>query len=232
MAKKNPTPRWPLAIRQYVIDLRAANLTYREMYEEVTDPELEQKVGVSPLDPKVHTFDSFRWRATHLPAEEIAQARTEWKEKIKNLRWATTLSRMQGISGLIDRLMKALKDGEIEEKTDLLSQLRLMIEQMRKEESADADREALASVGSTRILLANPKFVSINPVMLQELFMMLRHEIGGIHQLDFKALSIRELVELRAAVDDAMLHKQPTIPLAECELLENNENDEDDENDG
>jgi hypothetical protein len=206
----SPAPRWSPKIRQWVIDQRAASVDTRSIYNEVTHTEFEDKNGFPRLDPAVHSFVSFRHRVYKLPRDAILEAREEWKNRMADIRWASELARVKGLSDLVEKVYQAINEGDnILDHTEALGQLRLMMEQIRKEEAADADRLALAlSGGDKRILLANPKRVELDGDLMTEMLLTFRQELGGLHTIDFSSFSEKELDDLIEAVTAARTQKR------------------------
>jgi len=190
---KAKIPPWPKALKAYVLTQLAACVPYHEIYKTVTTPDFEKRTGIKSLDPEIFSYQNFRARALHIPRDKVQAAHEEWKSRFDDVRWAEEKARVQGLSDLIDKLLQSIENGELD--TGLVTETRLLMEQIRKERNTDADRAALAASG-TRVLIANPKNVEINLPLLDELILTYRHEIGGLHMLDLSALTVRELEQL------------------------------------
>jgi len=222
-------PKWPTAMRRYIISRLARWESYRTIYDRITDPKFMDETAIPHLDPKVYTYTLFRSRCRRISKHTIALAHAEWLKESGAIKWATDKERLQGLSELIDKVNAYFDSGEFDKNTtgtmaSLVAQLRGLYEQIRKEVSADADRAAITASGS-RVLLANPYNVQIDVAYFNELLLLYRKEVGGLHTLKLNALSIPELEKLRDTCDELLFNKINGIEDATIR-----EEDEDDEN--
>lgn len=209
--REGSAPPWPTTIEEYVINQLARWISYKKIWETVTAPKFKDDTGLVPLDPKVHGYNSFRMRCSRVNNNAIAVAHETWQREIGNIRWGDDKARIQGLSDLIDKVNKVIEDKTYDPKTTgtlsaLISGLQKLYEQVRKEVSADVDRAALAASGS-RILLTNPKSVEIDVEYVSELLLLYRSEVGGLHNLDLKALNNTELEQLRDKCHDIIMER-------------------------
>lgn len=219
MAKNDPAPKWSKDMRTLIVNELAAWKPYKEIWEYVTSDKLRDDVGIEPLDPDIHNYNLFRMRCKRVPKATVAKAHEEWKKRYEGMRWAEEKNRVQGLSDLIDRVNRVLDDGDFNKDTTgtlaaLVGQLKSLYEQVRKELSAEADREALSASGA-RVLLQNPRNVEIDAGYVSELLLVYREEIGGLHNLDYSALNMQELRLLQDAISRAMQTKLDAIEEAE-----------------
>lgn len=230
MAKKfDPAPKWTKNMRQFIVNQLAMWKPYKEVWLLATSDELKDTVGIEPLDPNVYGYDMFRMRCKRIPKNEIAIAHEEWKKQFDGIRWAEEKARVQGMSDMIDKLNEYIDKGDFDKDTtgtmsSIVSQLRGLYEQIRKERSAEADRQALAASG-TRVLLANPKNVQLDTDYVSELLLVYRNEIGGLHNLDLDALNKRELEMLRDACTAAIERKIDKLDEVDTEEMESDNDD-------
>ncbi len=240
VGRKTTTPRWPATVRQYVVNALATWSKPAELYRELTDPTFAENNGFSGLDPEKHKFDSFKNRCKRIPHTELIDAHEIWQATLIDVRWAGMKDRAQALSDLIDTVMRRIKkaDGEdivhegakgniiVQTIHDDVTQIRMLMEQMRKEVSADADRSALAASGN-RVMIANPKAVEITAETVGEMLLMYRQELGGLHNLDMSALTLAELNKLLEAVQCAVSDRIKSMSDASIDLVM--EEDDDDE---
>lgn len=232
--KNNITaPAWPKTLRAYIINQLATWKPYKDIWLVITNPEFHEKTGLEWLDPEIHNYDLFRMRCKRVPKNQIAIAHEAYQREVGAVRWAEEKARAQGLSDLIDKVNATIDADKFDKNTTgtmsaMIVALRGLYEQVRKEVSADKDREALSASG-TRVLLANPKNVMIDANHLSELVLVYREEIGGLHNLDLPSLPLKELEQLRDGCEDAIKEKLGEITEAECETREDNENDDADE---
>ena len=218
MAKNKLAPRWPKALRAYIVSRLAAWRPYKEIWVEVTNSDFA-KTGLTPLDPITTTYDRFRLRCKRIPKHEVALAHEEWQLEVGSVKWAEDKARVQGLSELIDSINVVIEKKYFDKNTigtlvGLIGQLRGLYEQIRKEVSADADRAALSASG-TRVLLTNPKNVEINAETLSELLLVYREEVGGLHNLDLSVLNTTELNSLITACQAIIDERSKEITDAE-----------------
>lgn len=218
-------PSWSKQMRAYVLQQVAACVPYAEIYRTVTSAEFEDQFGIPALNSEVHTYSSFRHRALRLPVAKLEQAHEEWKVRFDKIRWATEKARVQGLSDLIDKLIQSVESGGID--YDAITEIRMLMEQIRKERNTDADRAALAASG-THVLIANPKNVSIDLTMLEELILTFRNEIGGLHTLDLSVLTTKELEQLSERCTGIL--QERTDKILETDYVEVNNDEGDDDN--
>ncbi|MFA7286954.1 MAG: hypothetical protein WC052_04825 [Patescibacteria group bacterium] len=198
-------PKWSKEMRTFIVGELAKWTPYKEVWERVTSKSLTEDVGLGPLDPKVFNYGMFRARCKRIPKAVIAKAHEEYLTSFDGIRWANDKNRIQGLSDLIDRVNEQLDDGDFDKNTtgtmaQLVVALRGIHEQMRKEVQADLDRAALSASG-VRVLLTNPRNVTIDVGYMNEMIMVCRTEIGGLHNLDFTALSVTELGQLKQVIE-------------------------------
>ena len=232
-------PAWPRKLKAYIVGQLAVWTKYSEIYEDITSEDFEDRTQVPRLDSTIFPYHSFLTRIKKIPKEEIVVAHQEWKNSFDKIRWSHQKQRVQAMSDMADKIMNTLT-GKVtkgsntlmdfmaskENLTTLVTELRQLMEGIRKEMSADADRAALGA-GATRVLIGNPLNVQVDAQGIQELLMLLRLEYGGLHTFDYSPLSLQELSQFRDKIDETIIDKTASIQEAECEIVdEENETDE------
>lgn len=225
-------PAWPKALKAYVIGQLAVWAKYSEIYTDITAEDFQERTQIPCLDPDIFSYSNFVTRCKKIPKETITKAHLEWKNSFDNIRWSHQKARVEAMSTLADKIMNSLtgkvdKDSNTlvdflaskETLTTLVTELRQLMEGIRREMSGDADRAALGA-GATRVLIGNPLSISVDMQDVQELLMLLRMEHGGLHHFDYFSLSLKELAQLRDKVDETIIDKQSEIQEIECEIIE------------
>jgi len=243
--KKNAriqTPRWPAKVRHYIVNALATWAKPTELYRELTDPTFGTTNGFSGLDPEAHGCNTFLKRCSAIPKAELVEAHDIWAATLEDVHWAGMKARAQALSDLIDTVMERIEKsggedtvhesskGYITVQTihDDVAQIRMLMEQVRKEVSADADRAALSASGG-RVLIANPKAVEITAETVGEMLLVWREELGGLHNLNLSALSLAELNNLLEAVQTAIRDRLASIDETHVDPYLYDENNEDNE---
>lgn len=225
-------PAWSRKLKAYIVGQLAVWAKYSEIYADITAEDFEDRTQVPRLDPNTFSYSAFLTRVKKIPKEEITIAHQEWKNSFDGIRWSHQKQRVEAMSLLADKIMNTLT-GKItkgsntlmdfmaskENLTTLVTELRQLMEGIRKEMSADADRAALGA-GATRVLIGNPLNIEVDAQGIQELLMLLRLEHGGLHNFDFSPLSMQELSQLRDRIDENIIDKAASIQEAECEIIE------------
>ena len=219
MTKKFEAPKFTPRMREYIISRLAVWASYKDLWVTVTGAKFQEDTKIETLNPELYTFDLFRMRCSRMPKHEIALAHEAYQLEIGAAKWAEDKIRLQGMSDLIDKVTVIVDKATYNKDTTgtlaaLIGSLRGLYEQMRKEQQADLDREALSASG-TRILLTNPKNVKLDIDYVSEMLLIYREEIGGLHNLDFDALNITELSLLHDKIEDAIANKVEVIEEAE-----------------
>ena len=130
---------------------------------------------------------------------------------------------------IIDKINKRIDEDDFDKDTvgtmvGLVGQLRGLFDQIKKEQSADADRAAIAGSG-VNVLIANPKQLDLNSELISELILTMRHDLGGICELfKFDILEVHELEKLKKVIDK--LIKEKIDGLLETEIIEEDDEDE------
>ncbi len=217
---KSLTPRWGNKIRRFVTNNLATWARPTDLYKELIGPGFLETHGFGGLDPDVHAYGLFMDRCRKIPRTELIEAREEWEATLTDVRWAGMKDRAKALSDLIDTVMKRIEksDGEdtiheggkghvtVQTIHEDVTQIRMLMEQVRKEVSADADRAALSASGG-RVLIANPKAVEITAETVSEMLLIYREELGGLHNMNLVALTLTELEKLLEATQKAIFNK-------------------------
>lgn len=231
------TPKWSKPIRSYIIGELAIKTKIKDIYSEVTSSGFEEEHGIKPIDSKLESYGVFLRKCRDIPEEEIKGAYEEYKLEFDSIRWSSEKARVQGLGIQVDRLMsvcdtvdKIIESGVNEDSIKMLtittSEIRALLEQIRKERSSDADRRALIESSQNKLLIANPQNIEITGELLKELIMMCRADMGGLHRLDFTILDIKELESVKESINKAIEFKLNTIP--EIEIQEIKDDKEED----
>lgn len=220
--KNNWAPEWPKNLRQHIVQRLALWIPYIDIWTEITSKEFEKKTGITALDPQATNYDAFRMRCARVPKHEIALAHEDWQKEIGEIKWAEDKARIQGLSDLIDKVHKYINDGDFDKDTTgtlaaLVGQMRNLYEQIRKEVQIDADRAALSASG-TRVLLTNPKNIQLDANYIEELALVYREEMGGLHNMDLAVLTTEELKQLRAKCDTLLMARKNQIVDVDYEI--------------
>ncbi|MEK0337000.1 MAG: hypothetical protein QQN41_06145 [Nitrosopumilus sp.] len=227
------TPKWSKVIRSYIIGELAIKTKIKDIYSEVTSSDFEEEHGIKPIDGSLESYGVFLRKCRDVPEEEIKSAYEEYKLEFDSIRWASEKARVQGLGIQVDRLMKVcdvvdkiLESGTVNEDsikmlTVSTSEIRALLEQIRKERSSDADRRALIESGQNKLLIANPQNIEITGELLKELIMMCRTDMGGLHNLDFTILDIKELQAVKESINKAIEFKLNTMPQIENPEIKN-----------
>ena len=239
---RTTVPRWPAKVRRHIVNALATWAKPVELYRELTDPAFEGANGFFGLDPEAHGCNTFLKRCSAIPKAELVEAHDAWAATLEDVHWAGMKARAQALSDLIDTVMERIErsggedtvressKGYITVQTihDDVAQIRMLMEQVRREVSADADRAALSASGG-RVLVANPKAVEINADTVGEMLLVWREELGGLHNLDLSALSLAELTKLDETVRKVIADRLASMDEANLEPFAEIGDDEDDE---
>jgi PAS domain-containing protein len=239
---RTTVPRWPAKVRRHIVNALATWARPMELYKELTDPSFGEANGFPGLDPEAHGCNTFLKRCATLPRAELIEARDAWAATLEDVRWAEMKARAQALSDLIDTVMERIErsggedtvresgKGHISVQTihEDVTQIRMLMEQVRREVSADADRAALSASGG-RVLVANPKAVEINADTVGEMLLVWREELGGLHNLDLSALSLAELTKLGETVQKAVSDRLASMDEVNPEPLTEAGDDENDD---
>jgi PAS domain-containing protein len=239
---RTTVPRWPAKVRRHIVNALATWAKPVELYRELTDSAFEATNGFSGLDPEAHGCNTFLKRCSAIPKTELIEAHDAWAATLEDVHWAGMKARAQALSDLIDTVMERIErsggedtvhessKGHINVQTihEDVAQIRMLMEQVRKEVSADADRAALSASGG-RVLIANPKAVEISADTVGEMFLVWREELGGLHNLDLSALSFAELTKLNETVQKAISDKLMSMNEVNSESFVEVDDDEDDD---
>lgn len=225
MNKQNlPAPPWPVMLRQFIIDQLASWKTKKEVYQLVTSKKFEDKYSIERLDPKVQNFKSFVVMCANIPKRELAKAHNQWLQRYDDIRWSGQKARVAGMSELVDKLMAKIKEDPLEY-VDALAQLRMYMEQIRKEMTLDAELEAKASSG-TRIFLQGSGSVNFTADLMKDVVLVIREEYGGLHNIDLTALTIDELKKLIDACTEVYEEKLSNEVPTNFEIIDEESDDD------
>jgi hypothetical protein len=236
MKNKAKVPTWSKAMRAFIISELAAWKPMHDVYECVTSVEFEVNNDIARLNSEIHTYPEFRKRCRKISPEALAEAHELWTTRFTGIRWSEERARIEGLAQLADRLLvkidKLLVGDTGLDLADvkLISEFRMLLEQVRKERAADFERaQSLGNMG--KVLATNPNFLELSPPLLMELILVSRAIIGGLHNLEFAALNMRELELLEFAVQTAKAKKiNQLVDVTQIEESTTNVNeDEDDE---
>ena len=231
------TPKWTKPIRAYIIAELAIKVSVTDIYSEVTSPDFEEKEGIKFIDSTLESYGVFLRKCRGIPEDEIKEAYADYKSEVEQYRWSSEKNRIRGLEVILNRLIKiseaaaliadkSLTSESLKNLTMTISEIRAILEQIRKERSADADREALLKSGQNKLLIANPQNIEITPELLRELTMMSREDMGGLHTLDFTILDIKELESVKESINKAIEFKLSTIPEIENEELKDDKEED------
>lgn len=224
---KPVAPVWPPDVRLFIIDQLAAWKTKQEIYDYVTSKDFEEETGMTAINAEEENYRAFAIRCGMIPKRELAKAHDDWTKRYDDIRWADQKARVEGMSDLIDKLMKELKEDPARS-PDLLAQARLMMEQIRKEMSADADRAAQAASG-TKIFLHGGS-IEFTSQLVGDLIMVIREEYGGLHNMNLNVLSIEELEKLITKTKEVRNKKLEQQEVdTDYEIIEEEMEDDEDE---
>lgn len=204
-------------MREFIIGELAAWKQMHDIWETVTSVEFEVNNDIPQLDPSIHTYPEFRKRCKKISPEALAEAHELWCTRFTGLRWSEERARVEGLSIMIDKLVTKI-DTLLGDDTGLdladvklIGEFRMLLEQVRKERNTDIERaQALGNI--SRVLITNPNYLELSPPLLMELILMSRNVLGGLHQLDFSSLNIKELELLELAVQEAKAIKINQLP--------------------
>jgi len=176
---KDRRPAWSKKLKDYIISQLAAYKKHKDIWTTVTDSQFTKNTGIPCLDPEIYNYNLFHMRCKRITDNKIALVRQEYHKEMGIIKWSDDKDRITGLSKLIDTLTKKIEEGDFDKDStgtmaSLVGQLRGLYEQVRKEVSADADREALSKSG-TRILLTNPKNITVDAEHVSELMKFVCH---------------------------------------------------------
>lgn len=224
-----PTPDWGKPYREFIVAGLAAWKSPKELWMELTADDFEEKHGLPALDPSVHDYKTFRRKCRRIPKREIAEQHDAWLQRYDDIKWATDKVRIQGMSNVLDKLYdRIINEGDL--RKDTIHSLRQLMEQIRKERSADADRDALAKSG-TSIFLTNPGNVQFDVSLIKQSVLVLRHEYGGVENMGLlESLADDELKRLRRYIDVLLAARAEGVSLeidAEATVIDEEEETDD-----
>lgn len=207
----NKSSVWTKKQGEYVILQLALWRKPEDIFNDLSAIDTKEKTGVDRLHSGV-TLDRFIHRCTMVKPEQRAEAFLKWQSDFTDTQYADEKSRVKLLVSLVERLEKMESDDP-----EVISQVRLLMEQIRKERNTEADREALKQSG-TRILLSDPNNVEIDVDTLEELIMLYRREVGGLHLLNWSLLSLTELDDMESALAQAKRERLERAITSEAEV--------------
>lgn len=228
--KKVPACRrpWSSDLKAYIIASLASMKKHKEIWDDVMDPEFEELTSIEPPHEKA-VYRTFVERCKALDPDVVRDAHETWKTSFDDIYFATQKGRIESLVKLINTLNDKIEAEDFDKDTTgtmvaMVGQIRAIYEQIKKEQSADADRAAIASSG-VKVLIANPKQIDLDADLISELILTMRHDLGGITKLfQFDILEIHELEKLKTNIDVIIENK--IDGMMETEIIEEDEDED------
>lgn len=216
---KSPAPALEKEMREFVITEIACGRRIVDVHKRVCSNVMPDTFGIEKLDPKVYPYANFRKLVRRIDPKLITEAYEKWKDNFQDVKWATEKARVSKLSEILEKFVKIF-DAQGIKKIDpeLMKQMRETMDAIRKERSAEPDRKALERSGS-KIFLANPKHIELDLGYVNELVMIVKEEMGGLHNIGLEKFTVRELDQLIKSATDAKHEKINSIMEADSEVV-------------
>lgn len=217
--QKSPAPPLEKEMREFVITEIACGQRIIDVHKRVCSDEMPDTFGIEKLDVKIYSYENFRKYVRRIDPKLITEAYEKWKDNFQDIKWATEKARVSKLSEILEKFVKIF-DSQGKKKIDpeLLKQMRETMDAIRKERSAEPDRKALERSGS-KIFLANPKHIELDEGYVKELVMILKEDIGGLHNIGLENFTVSELDKFIKTAEEAKLKKINSIMETEHEVV-------------
>ena len=200
---------WTDEQRTFIIERLGTYRSKPVVYKELTDPDFKKVHGFKGLDMDVQTYTQFRQQCSTIKATEIETAHQKWVEDFQGIPFSTRKGRVEAMSTLIDLLQE--KDATsrlgIYYLPDVVSDIRMLLREIRVEMDAEAEREAKAAAGTNIYMGDNLLGMQITPELIADSIAALFGEFG-IDMFSFQHWSLKNLLEIKTYINKCINSKQ------------------------
>lgn len=200
---------WTDEQRTFIIECLGAYRSKPVVYKELTDPNFKKLHGFEGMSMDVQTYTQFRQHCSTIKATEIETAHQKWVEDFQGIPFSTRKGRVEAMSTLIDLLQEKDATGKlgIYYLPDVVSDIRMLLREIRMEMDAELERAAKAAAGTNIYMGDNLMGMQITPELIADSVVALFGEFG-IEMFGFPHWSLKNLLELKTYIDKCINSKQ------------------------